>query len=449
MGEAADRLLAYQHAEDCYTVSPAEVRDLQIAAMNERLQERIEKIRILGMRAGQAGIREIGDFADVVALLLPHTAYKSYPEGFLLQQRWDKLTKWLGTVSAYPVDNVDLDGIMDVDAWITRLEQAGHYVSSSSGTTGKSAMLVASKQDMDWVGEDSVVACAWSTGFRPARDRRIFRLAAVAAVPRNVAIMERIQRAFGKQDVEMFRYPIPPITVGSITRMVALRRAITDGSALPGDIAEYESTSAAREKAFDDAIGLAAEALIAARGEKLFLTGMWANLHKIATAVRERGFSGLDFHPDNMMYVGGGLKGQQLPSNYREFISETFNVGPGRNFQIYGMQEIGSVMPRCHLGGRYHVPPWLICLPLDQDGEALVGSQSGEVQGRAGFFDVSLDGRWGGVISGDRIEVNFGPCPCGAQTPSIADNIVRYTEIQGDDKISCAGTVDAYVRGMI
>jgi hypothetical protein len=61
---------------------------------------------------------------------------------------------------------------------------------------------------------------------------------------------------------------------------------------------------------------------------------------------------------------------------------------------------------------------------------------------------LSLDGRWGGVISGDRISIDYRPCACGNKGPSIRDNIVRYADLEGDDKIGCAGTVDAYVRGV-
>ncbi len=64
------------------------------------------------------------------------------------------------------------------------------------------------------------------------------------------------------------------------------------------------------------------------------------------------------------------------------------------------------------------------------------------------FFDLSVDGRWGGVITGDRISIDFSPCACGARSPSIRDDITRYADLEGDDKIGCAGTVDAYVRGM-
>ena len=447
-GEAVSKLLAYHDSPDCYSVPFAEVRDLQIAAMNERLQERIDTIKLVALRAKQANITEIRDFADAVPLLLPHTAYKSYPESFLLEKKWDKLTRWLGTVSTYPVDNTDLEGVAEVDDWILRLEQAGHYVSCSSGTTGKSAMLIASQADMDWTGEDSVQACAWGTGIRPSQDRYTFSMAPIATVPRNQTILAALHSAYGKPDSERFRYPVPPITVGSITRMIALRKAIAEGTAMPAEIAEYESTAASREKALDDAIGITVEALLKVRGEKLYLTGMWGNLYKVAAAMRERGLSGKDFHPENLMYVGGGLKREQLPSDYREFVCETFNIAPQHNFQIYGMQEIGSVAPRCTEGGRYHLPPWLVFLPLNKEADALLPMDQGEIQCRAGLFDLSLDGRWGGVISGDRIDVDYGPCACGAATPSIRDTIVRYADLEGDDKIGCAGTIDAYVRGL-
>ncbi|HEX8055555.1 MAG TPA: hypothetical protein VF481_02750 [Novosphingobium sp.] len=448
MGEAVDRLLAYQHGDRCYTVPYAEVRDLQVAAMNEKLQEQVGKIRLVKFRAEEAGIDAIAKLEDVVPLLLPHTAYKSYPESFLIEEKWDKLTKWLGTVSTYPVSDTDLVGIADVDEWIERLEAAGHPVSCSSGTTGKSAMLIASDADLEWTSWDSVVACAWGTGIAPAQDRHVFAMAPVAAVPRNLRIMDALQQAFGKPDATLFRYPVPPITVGSITRMIALRKAIADGTARPNELAEYEEVGAAREKALEDAIGITVDALIAVRHEKLFLTGLWGNLYKVAAAMRERGFTAKDFHPENMMYVGGGLKREQLPPDYREFVRETFNVEPNRNFQLYGMQELGSVKVRCFEGGRYHLPPWMVCLPLNKEADALLPIGSGEIECRAGFFDLSLDGRWGGVITGDRIEVDFGPCACGAATPSIKDNIVRYADLEGDDKIGCAGTIDAYVRGM-
>jgi hypothetical protein len=444
---ATERLTGLIDSPDRFDIPHADLRDLQIAAVDEQFQHRKGRIKLLGHRAAEAEIAEVRSLDDIVPLLLPHTAYKSYPESFLSERRWDRLTKWLGTVSAYPIAPLETSDIAGIDEWIARLEAAGHYVSCSSGTTGKSAMLIASRRDMEWSQRETVTAFSWGSGVAPAQDRVIFGLAPVAAVPRNLFIRDALLAAFGDPAHERFSYPVPPITVGSITGMVGLRKAMADGTARPDEIAEFERTSAERQEAVDRAAGISADALVAARGHKLYVSGMWASLYRIAEAVRALGYSGKDFHPENTCYIGGGLKGAQLPPDYREYVFETFNISPARSYQMYGMQEIGSSLPRCHAGGRYHVPPWVVPLVLNREGDTLLGTE-GLVQGRAAFVDLALDGRWGGVISGDRVSVDFSPCACGQRGPSIGDDIARFADLEGDDKISCAGTVDAYVRGI-
>ena len=447
VGEYTRSLMDYIGKGGGYDVAYGEIRDAQVAAINERFQQKKDAIKVVGFRAREAGLSEIRSLDDAVALLLPHTAYKSYPESFLTGGKWDRLTKWLSTVSALPTDGVDTDGIGDIDQWIERLGQAGIHASCSSGTTGKSAVLPSSDADVAWACEDGVMACCWAANIQAAQDRVIFGIAPVAEIPRNIAMRNALQAAFGLPGRDRFAYPVPPITIGSMTRMITLRKAIADGSARPDEIAEFEENAARRQKAVDEASSVCAEALIAAQHEKLYISGFWAALHGAAVEVRKRGYSGKDFHPDNACYIGGGLKGAQLPDDYREFVFDTFNLAPERSYQMYGMQEIQTSMPRCAKGGRYHLPPWLVCLPLNQEGDALLPIGQGEIEARAAFFDLSLEGRWGGVISGDRIHVDFGPCACGAKSPSIRDDIARFKDIAGDDKITCTGTVDAYVRG--
>lgn len=450
MGENVDRLVACMNQGGGYKSSAAEVHDTQIAAMNERLQEQGNTIKLVAMRAKEAGITEIRGLADAVQLLLPHTAFKNYPESFLTDKRWDRLTRWLATVSAHPTDHVDLEGVTEIDQWIERLGQAGHFVSCSSGTTGKSAMLNASRSDLDFSSRDAVAAVEWGSDIRRG-DMRIVAGSggAVAHTPRNTAIGMALMQAF----VDLSKMPgpsgAPPVTIGSITKMITLRKAIAEGTALPNEIAEFEAESELRQQALETAGKRALEDVIAKRGEKLYLTGMWASLHAMAVAVRECGFSAKDFHPENGVFLGGGLKRAQLPDDYREYVYETFNLHPRFIYQMYGMQELNTSMPRCQKGGRYHLPAWLVALPLNKDGDALAdGIGNGPIEARAAFFDLSMDGRWGGVISGDRIEIDFSPCTCGSASPSISDNIARYADLEGDDKIGCAGTVDAYVRGL-
>ncbi|RZI76924.1 MAG: hypothetical protein EOP13_00080 [Pseudomonas sp.] len=453
MGTNCDKLLSTAGTAHAY--APYEdVRDIQVAAINERLGEQGERIKLVKLRAADAGITEVKSLADVVPLLLPHTAYKSYPESFLTEKKWDRLTKWLGTVSAHPTDNVDLSGVEDIDDWVAACGKAGHHVSCSSGTTGKSAMLVASQADLDFAARDGVAAVEWGSDIRTGDLRTTAGAAgAVAYTPRNTAMGMAMMGAFVDPAAPRFNSGLPPVTIGSMTKMITLRKAIADGTAKPGEIAEFEAESSARQQALDAAQDGAVDDIIAKRDRRLYVTGMWGSLHPFAEAVRARGYSAKDFNPENGVFLGGGLKRAKLPDDYREYVYETFNLQPRFIYQMYGMQEINTSMPRCQEGQRYHLPAWLVALPLNKEGDELapgMGAKDfqGPVEGRAAFFDLSMDGRWGGVISGDRIEIDFSPCACGNGSPSIKDDIARYADLEGDDKIGCAGTVDAYVRGL-
>lgn len=449
MGKCADQLVGLSGSAEAYAPYK-DIRELQIEAVNERFQEMRDRIKVVKMRAEDAGVTEVGRLEDIIPLLLPHTAYKSYPESFLTGKKWDRLTKWLGTVSAYPTDNVDLSDVHEIDDWVEACAKAGHFVSCSSGTTGKSAMLVASQADLDFAGKDGVDAVQWGSSIRKGDMRTSAGAAgAVAYTPRNTASGGALMAAFVDPEAPRFESGLPPVTIGSLTKMIGLQKAIADGTAMPGEIQEFESESAARQAGLAAAQVGAVDDIISKRDKKLYIMGMWGALYPLAEAVREKGFSGKDFNPENAVYLGGGLKRAKLPDNYREYVYETFNLQPEFIYQMYSMQELNSSLPRCQEGHRYHMPAWLVALPLNKEGDALApGVGEGKVEGRAAFFDLSMDGRWGGVISGDHIEIDYSPCACGNASPSIADNIYRYSDLEGDDKIGCAGTVDAYVRGL-
>lgn len=449
MTSAVERLTGLVSEENRFAISYTALRELQVAALDERFQQRKESIKLLGHRAAEAGVTEVRSIEDVVPLLFPHTAYKSYPESWLMESKWDRLTRWLGTIAPHPIEDVDLSDVVDIDDWVERLAARGHYISCSSGTTGKSAMLIASRSDMDWSRIDTVNVFAWGSGVQPLQDRLLVGCAPVAKVPKNVTIGEAQKAAFGNPKWGRIDYPAPPITIGSLTRMVILRKAIAAGTALPGEIAEFEKTSQYRAQAMEDAIGITAQAIVANREKKLMLAGLWSGLYAVAKAVRDLGHSAKDFDPDNCIYVGGGLKRALLPDNYQQFVHETFNIPAGRHFQNYSMQELNSGMPKCRECERYHVPPWIVPMILNKDGDALEPTDySREIEGRAAFFDLSLDGRWGGIITGDKISIDYSPTRCSNKGPSIRDNIARFADLEGDDKIGCAGTVDAYVRGV-
>src|SRR5262249_11450972 len=151
---------------------------------------------LLANRAESAGLTEIGEPSSIVPLLFAHTAYKSYPEDWLLEKKWDRLRKWLDTVSTNRVEPMDSSDVKNLDEWLQRLEAPGHFVSCSSGTTGKCAMMNATQADLDFSGHSLLRGITWS-GLAPNRDRVIVSLGQVAATARNRSTGVPMLQAFG------------------------------------------------------------------------------------------------------------------------------------------------------------------------------------------------------------------------------------------------------------
>ena len=447
MTSAIEHLVRLIGAKECFDIAPAELLPVQLEAATERLQSQSEAIPLLANRAESARLEKIKQPADLVPLLFAHTTYKTYAEGWLNDRRWDRMGKWLATVSSRPVDGLDTAGVQTLDDWIKQLETVGHYLSCSSGTTGKPAMLSCAEGDIELSARINIEALLWATGLTRGEDRKFLGLGPQFAAPREDAIRLAMVEAFSS------RYPPyqfgdgEPITVGSMVDIITLRRKLTDGTARPNEIAEFERIAAQRAADMDASAKKAIDAVIEARSLPLLATGMFATLYQIAESIRAKGHGGDDFNPSNAMMVAGGLKGAVLPENYREYVLETFNVAEDRLYHMYSMREINATFPLCH-AGRYHISPWVIMLPLDTGGERLLDADDGEIEARAAFFDTSIEGRWGGVISGDKVRVSFAECQCGHQGPTVGRDITRYADLPGGDKINCAGSIDAYVRGV-
>ena len=98
--------------------------------------------------------------------------------------------------------------------------------------------------------------------------------------------------------------------------------------------------------------------------------------------------------------------------------------------------------------GRLHLSPWSIPLILDPDTSELL-PREGRHRGRAAFFDVAMNGAWGGIITCDAVEIDWSECPCGRTTPHLSDSISRFSVEQGgSDKISCTATPEAHDDAM-
>src|SRR5690606_36797623 len=122
--------------DEAFNVSEADLRPLRLAAAQELFEERLQQIPLLRQRAEEAGIDRIEKLADLVPLLFAHPVYKSYPASFVEKGQWERLLKWLDTLSVPDMTQVDVSGVSNVDEWLDALWAADHRVLATSGSSG-------------------------------------------------------------------------------------------------------------------------------------------------------------------------------------------------------------------------------------------------------------------------------------------------------------------------
>lgn len=429
--------------------SAAELEELRIAAANERLAEQRPNLPALDQRCTEVGIDAVKSREHLVHLLFSHATYKSYPESFVTKGRWDRLLLWLDTVSASSVGHVDLADVNDIDHWIARLREAGYHLVVSSGTSGKNSFLLMTDEDVNAIHRAAVGTFAFPHRVEPDHARPCLMLGPGPAPMRYWYRFETYAAEYGRAGA-IHTLGGEPLRVADMLRTAALRRAMADGTVTPNDLAAAEADEHTRRNQAEAAIDELADLMFGYRHEPQVVLGYWATWWRVLTAARERGLPDAMFHPESVAFIGGGLKGLSLPADYQEQMSAF--LGNARQPTVYGMSELSTDCPMCEFGN-YHVPPWLTLLVLDETGEHLQPEDGdGWTIGRAAFYDPIWNGRWGGIITGDKIRANYhATCSCGRSGTVIAGTITRYGENTpgGDDKLTCGGTIEQYIRGIV
>lgn len=447
MGAAGQHLLDLVDQPDPYAFDPEGVLPTQLLAAQEHLEEHRSRIGLLDRRATVAGIDEITSLEDVVPLLFSHTVYKSYPQSFITRGQWERLLAWYDSLAGQDVSGVDMDGVTSIDGFAERLHAAGWLPHVTSGTSGRVSLLHSTHGDRLRAKRIGGKTVGFPRPVGVGAGMRYYGLTPSRGYSKHVEHGHNIADSVARPDAIRFLTD-EPMLPSQIARVAAMRAKMTDGTATPDEIAAFESD--ARERAERNAALLRemAEDIIEHRHEPMVIMGLWAQHWAIMQQAREAGVTDGDFHPDSLVYAGGGLKGIPLPPDYREQIYGFY--GDTRRYLAYNMSESDPTAPMCE-AGRYHQPPWVMWLILDQPGEKLAEVHEGIADGRFAFLAFNYEGRWGGLISGDHVQVDFsGSCPCGRTSPTVLDTVVRYSEQEGgDDKIGCAGSMEAYLRGVV
>ena len=143
-----------------------------------------------------------------------------------------------------------------------------------------------------------------------------------------------------------------------------------------------------------------------------------------------------------MLLGGGGMKGyKDAPADWEEQVKAFFGVA--RLGNQYGFSESIGNAPMCE-AGFFHFLPYTVPLLMDADGQSI--AREGVKTGRLVLVDPIPTSYWGGFTSGDEVTMHWeDDCPCGWKGPRAAKTIRRFAESEGgDDKITCAGSQQAY-----
>jgi len=442
MGSAIEQLKALRSSPDVFDIPEEVLRPMHIAAANEALQEKRQTIPALAKRADEVGISSITSLDDMVPLLFAHTNYKSYPASFLQQGRWKHLLRWLSMVSTPDYSDVDVEGVTDIDDFLGRLWARGYFVTTSSGTGGKLSLVVKSQSDMDRLKDFILNVRELESDLKPENQFHLFIFGPVKGTYTATYCNAFLVEGFGRPDSTHILIEEPMLN-GTIMRLADMRRRMAEGTATPDEIAAAEVESIQQAARMSERFAEMADKFLELRKEKVWISAMTAQKWDLMEYARARGVDRADLGAGSMNTGGGGVKHLKLPEDFQEQLNSFFGVsGPSG----YGMSEMSWFNPSCR-AKRYHVHPFQATLILDEAGERLL-PREGVVEGRFAFMDPTTEYRWGGLISGDKVTVDFNPCPCGRKGMTVLDPIRRYADINRDgDKIQCAGTIDAYIRG--
>lgn len=445
---------------DWWAMSQADVDAFQLDVMQQRFATLKEKVVTLGKMSALQEVTQINSLNDVIPLLFQHTAYKSYPMTLLEKGNFKALTQWLQKLTAHDLSGLDVSGCKSIDDWLQLLDdETPLCLLHSSGTSGKLSLL---PRDKDDAARFSVCRLRNNEGFGDEASRvEGYLNGSKKQVPiiypsyrygrygglRNLQVM--VERFDSQAHVYTLYDELMSADVASLAGRVAGAEAkgTLDQLVIPDHLMEKFKQSRNRkgeQKAQE--VAFIEKVIAECQGKEVIFMGVPSILLEFVRLARERGIEKL-FHPDSIIFTGGGGKGVVLPDDWKEQIERYVGVKPRT---VYGMTECTSQLAECE-HGNYHITPLLVPFILDPEtGNPL--PRSGKQTGRFAWFDLLAESYWGGFITGDEITGHWDDdrCACGRHGFYVEPTIQRYSDKSddGNDKINCAGAANAHDKAL-
>jgi hypothetical protein len=444
---------------EVYSIPLAEQHRIQTAGARKRFSDLVERIPVLKRLAEEQDRSAIDSLDDMAALLVPHSAMKSYPMSFLEKSQFDRLTLWLNGFTTHDLSGVDARGCDSIDDWLMLLDAKTEVrVMHSTGTSGKLSFLPRGTTEMH------AMVAGYRRQFDAFRNEPSLLGVPVEQAPiiwmqyRTGAMaqhrhLEWLQKElFGGDATRIVatnptRFSADAASIGGRLRVAESKGELGKIQISPKLLARRDTFLKDQEKSSAYLDAFFAEVSSRFRGQTVSVMGHVPMLYNIAVQARQRGIENL-FARDSFVAAGGGMKGHNLPPDWRETVDRF--LGGAALIEGYGMTEVVAVTRVCP-GDHYHLPAWYVPFLLDP-ATGRVLPRTGTGTGRFGAFDLNAQTYWGGFLTGDEITLSWGdtePCACGRIGPYVHKGIRRYTEKEGgDDKITCAGAPEAHDKAI-
>lgn len=437
----------YRRFEELYAVPREERERLQLEAVRINFARMRNRVPALKKLADRQGVEHIDKLEDVLAVCFDHRVLKNYPIQIIENRDFGKLTSWLDKLTVHDLTRIDLTGLKTIEEWLGRLEAFGMLVTYSSGTTGKLSFVPRSYDEYGpWkfhffnvnracsgVDHYTTKLPTFFPGYRGGYQTMLKMMSLfnveMAGGPEHyytlydthipadlMALSGRLQSAEDRGEVE--RLGLDPALLEQRKLMLEQgRRREQDMEAWFGKLIRQFS------------------------GQRVKIGGTFADMYRVAKTGLDRGLR-CEFAPGSVMIGGGGMKGyKDAPDDWEDQVKTFFGVDKLGN--QYGFSECIGNAPLCD-AGFFHFLPYAVPLLMDQDGAAL--PREGVQRGRLVLVDPIPLSYWGGFVSGDEVTIHWeDDCACGWKGPRAEKTIRRFAEKEGgDDKITCAGSQQAY-----
>ena len=433
--------------EELFSIDPKLVEQIQLKGIQTRFKDFYTQIQALKKLADEQGIQSINSLDDVVPLLFQHTVYKSYPLALIEKQQFDKLTRWMNKFTSHDLSHVNVAECKSIDDWLEQIEnQTDLLVVHSTGTSGKLSFLPRSAAEMENFKYALYLFIQALTGVNPHETNMpVF----FPGFKDGRQLAQRVLSTFGPQlagSADEYHTAIPDFMSADFMALAGRMQAAKAKGELGkmqmikalawkrGEMLKLKRNRPKMMQSFFENM------IKTYKGKQVFLMGPLTALISAALEGEEKGYSRV-FAPNSAIVTGGGLKGMDVPKDWYERICNFYGVKSIRDG--YGMTETNGYCPSCEYNN-YHIYPFHVPYVLDRDSGRPLPRQ-GMQAGRFAFYDLLSESYWGGIITGDEVTIHWNEeCQCGRKGPWLEKKIQRFSEIQGDDKISCAGAQEAY-----